>query len=167
VVLAPVDERGVEAERDVVQEAALAGAADVDPPFLAVERLECGEWVVPVEPEVARKVVARPVRHDDERQAALGGHGRNRAVAAGRAEHVGLRRPRELRGVVVLAQHVSVDPARPRRLGQLVRRRVLGARARVDQEEAAHPPHAIGQNVLKVRPNGSLRAAAAVPIMNA
>src|SRR4051812_46703611 len=37
VVLAAVDERRVDAERDVVQEAPLARTTDVDAPFLAVE----------------------------------------------------------------------------------------------------------------------------------
>ncbi len=65
-VLAPVDERRVEPERDVVQEAPLARPADVDAPFLALEAGERGEWVVAIEPEVAGEVVARAVGNDDE-----------------------------------------------------------------------------------------------------
>ena len=168
VVLAPVDERRVDAERDVVQEAPLARAADVDAPLLALEGLERRERVVEVEAEVAGEVVARAVRDDDERQVALDrdrGHARDRPVAARRAEHVRVRRARQLDDVVVLAEHARLDPARPRRGGQLVGRRALGPGARIDQQEPGHRPHAIGHAARQVRPNGSLRPSALVPII--
>src|ERR687887_2246164 len=86
VPLAPVDKRSVEAEREVVQEAAVADPPDVDAPLVAPEGIERGGGVVDVEPEVAREVVPRSERNADERQVALNrygcdaGHG---AVAAG------------------------------------------------------------------------------------
>ena len=105
------------------------------------KRVERGERVVAVEPEVAREVVARPERDDDERQVALDrdrGHARHRAVAAGRAEHVRVGLARQLGGVVALAQDVRLDPARLRRLRQLLRARALGPAARIDQQEPRH-----------------------------
>ena len=141
MVLAPVHERRVDAERNVVQEAALARAADVDAPFLALEALERRERVVAVEAEVAGEVVARAERDDDERQVALDGdrgHARDRAVTARRAEHVRVGRACQLGDVVVLAEHSRLDPARLRRGGELVGRRALGPGARVDQQEAGH-----------------------------
>ena len=61
----------IEAERDVVQEEPPVDAADVDRPFAALERRECGKRIVAIEADVAREVVPRPERHDDERQAPL------------------------------------------------------------------------------------------------
>src|SRR4029453_17863487 len=52
-----VDEARVEAERDVVQEPALACEADVDAALLPVERGERCERVLDVEAEITRKVV--------------------------------------------------------------------------------------------------------------
>ena len=98
-MLAPVDERRVDAERDVVQEAPLARAADVDAPLLALEAVERRERVVAVEAEVAGEVVARAEGDDDEGQVALDrdrGHARDRAVAARGAEHVRVGRARQL-----------------------------------------------------------------------
>src|SRR5438876_4581892 len=68
VVLAPVDEPGVEAERDVVQEEPVAGPPDVDPPLAAGERLERTDGVVAVEAEVAREVVPGAEGHAHERK---------------------------------------------------------------------------------------------------
>jgi hypothetical protein len=169
VVLAAMDERGVDAERDVVQEAPLAGASDVHTPLLAVERVQRGERVVAVEPDVAGEVVARAEGDDDERQVALDGdrrHARDRAVAAGGGEHLGVGVPRELGRVVALAEHVHLDSPFPRRLRQLLGGRALAAGARVDQQQRPHGPHGIGHGSPQVRPNGSLRRTALVPIMH-
>ena len=126
VVLAPVDERRVDAERDVVQEATLSRAADVDAPLLALEAVERRERVVAVEAEVAGEVVARAVGDDDERQVALDGdrgHARDRAVAARQ------RRARPSSASARARRRRRPRPARAsrssclRRLGQLVRRR--------------------------------------------
>ena len=68
-MLAPVDEPGVGAERDVVQEDPVVGLADVDAPLDGVV-VECGERaerIVAVEPEVAREVVPRAEGDTDER----------------------------------------------------------------------------------------------------
>ena len=65
VRLAAVDERGVGAERDVVQEKPFADPADVDPPFLAAEGRERRQRIRTVKPEVAREVVPCPERDTD------------------------------------------------------------------------------------------------------
>jgi hypothetical protein len=49
VSLAPVDELGVHAERDVVEEVALARTADVDTPLAASNSGQCGDEVFAVE----------------------------------------------------------------------------------------------------------------------
>ena len=141
MMFTPVDERGVEAERDVVQEAPLARAADVHAPLLALESGERGERVVAVEPEVAREMVARAVGHDDERQVALDGDRRDAghgAVAAGGPEDVHLGVPGELaqrpRPPRARAHRSRAPGPRPALLG----RRALGSRARVDQEKTPH-----------------------------
>ena len=135
VILAPVDERRVEPERDVVQEAPLARAADVDALLVALEGGERGQRVE-LEPEVAREMVPSPVRDDHERQVALDrdrGHARHRAVATGCAEHLRVGGARQLGEVFSLAQDARLDPARPCRLGQLLRARALGPAARIDE----------------------------------
>src|SRR5581483_12503571 len=84
-VLATVDEMGVHAERDVVEEDGVAHAPDVDPPLAAGEGGKGGDRVVRIEAGVAGEVVARPERDDRERQVALERHLRDpaeRAVAA-------------------------------------------------------------------------------------
>ena len=84
MVLPAVDEPGVEAERDVVQEETVTGPPDVDPPLAARERVERSDRVVAVEAEVARKVVAGAERHAHEPKVALDGDtrdGSERSVA--------------------------------------------------------------------------------------
>ena len=111
---------------------------------LGVER---GERVVALEADVARKVVPRPVGHDDERQVALDCHrrdGRHRAVAACGRQHLGARRACQLRRILAVAQHVRLDSALPRGRGELVGGGALGPGARVDQEETAHRPQPTG-----------------------
>ena len=140
VVLAPVDELRVDAERDVVQEQPVVRAADVDAALDAVdERLERADRVVAVEPEVAREVVARPEGDADERQVSLDrdlGHRRQRAVAARHPERVGIGVTGELPEVVAVAEHMHVDPRARGRLDQLVVPAVT--RARVDDQEGPH-----------------------------
>ena len=126
VALAAVDEHRVQAEREVVQEQAVAGTADVDAPLLAGEALERGERVVAVEPEVAREVVARAERDADERDVLLErdlGHRREGAVAAGHSEHVRAGGPRDLLEVLALTQDMRVDAPLGRRGAQLLRGR--------------------------------------------
>ena len=113
-----MDEHRVQAERDVVQEQLVAGTGDVDAPLLAAEALECGERVVPVEPEVAGEVVARAERDADERDVLLErdlGDRRERAVAAGHPEHVGAGGPRHLLESSPSRGHARRCPARPPR----------------------------------------------------
>ena len=62
VLLAPVDELGVEPERHVVQEQAVAGAADVDAPLRRRRRRRGPRAGRHGEAYVAREVVARPER---------------------------------------------------------------------------------------------------------
>jgi hypothetical protein len=132
VVLAPVDEVRVDPERDVVEEEPAAHAADVDAPHDAVdERVESACRVVAVEPEVAREVVPRPERHADERQPALDRdvcNDRERPVAARHAERLRVRAARDLLEVVLVAEDVCGDAARPRRRQQLLDAAVAGGR---------------------------------------
>ena len=119
MVLAPVHERRVDPERDVVQEAAAADAAHVHAPFLAAEALERAERVVPIEPDVAGEVIPGAERNADEGQIALDrdrGDARHGAVTAGHAEDVDGGPARELGGVLALADDPRLDPE-PLRLG--------------------------------------------------
>ena len=94
MVLAPVDEAGVDPERDVVQEEAVVDAGHVDPPFDAGEGRQGSQRIVSVEAEVAREVVSRPERDADKGQPALDRHlgdRRERPVAPRDPEGPGLR----------------------------------------------------------------------------
>ena len=116
VALAAVDESGVEAERDVVEEAPLAGQARVHAALDAVEARQGGERVVAVEAEVAGEVVPRAERHHHEGEVALDRHARDgaeRAVAAGHAQRIGVRATGELDEVVV-----GLRARAPRRRGR-------------------------------------------------
>src|SRR5205085_5806200 len=96
VVLPPVDELGVDAERDVVQEEPLADTPHVDAFLAAAEGVERGDRVAAVDPDVAREVVPRPEGNDDERKVALerdDSAPRQRAVASGDPKRVGVRGP--------------------------------------------------------------------------
>jgi hypothetical protein len=90
MVLAPVHEVRVSAERHVVQESPMAEPSDIDPPLDPVrERSESRFGIVACEAEVAREVVARPERDADERQISLDrdrGDGGERAVTARHAQ---------------------------------------------------------------------------------
>ena len=100
-----MDERRVGADRDVVQEQPLARPADVDPQFLAAEGLERRERIVAVETDIAREVVTRPEGNADEGQLALDcnlGNRRQRPVAAGNPDRVGVRVASNLHDVVLI-----------------------------------------------------------------
>ena len=91
VMLAPMHEPRIHAERHVVQKEPPVCASDVDSPFGAVECAQRVERSGPVEPEVAREVVARSERDAHEGHTALErdfGDGRERPVAAGNAERL-------------------------------------------------------------------------------
>ena len=139
MVLAPVHEPRVEAERDVVQEEPVADAADVDAPLdPVVEGGERRERIVAVEAEVAGEVVPRPERDADERHVLLDrdlGDRRERAVAAGHPEHVRAGLPRHLGQVVALLQQVDGDAPLARGVAELVGTRRVRAGAWVDDEE--------------------------------
>ena len=112
VRLAAVDERGVGAERDVVQEKPFADPADVDPPFLAAEGRERRQRIRTVKPEVARKVVPCPERDTDKLQLALDRDlrdRRQRPVAPCDAEGIRAGFARELPGIVALAEDPYLD----------------------------------------------------------
>jgi hypothetical protein len=123
VVLAPVDEAGVDTQRDVVEEEPVAGACHVDSSFDAVaEGGQRPERVVAVEPEVAREVVPRPEGDADERHVLLDrdrGDGGERAVAAGHAEHVGPGAPGELLQIVPVLEEAHLDAAGGCRVAEL------------------------------------------------
>ncbi len=71
-LLSAVDEPRIDAQRDVVEEQPLADAPHVDPPLDAVlERRECGNRIIGVEPDVAGEVVSSAPRNAHERQVAL------------------------------------------------------------------------------------------------
>ena len=126
VVLAPVDEPGVDPERDVVEEEPVARPRHVDAPLdSVVERGQRRDRVVAVEPEVAGEVVSRPEGDADERHVLLDRDlcdGGERAVAAGHPEHVGTRVARELREVVAVLEEPDLDTARAGSVAKLVRR---------------------------------------------
>jgi hypothetical protein len=114
---------------------------DVDATLDTVKAFERRERIVPVEPDIPREVVAGPIGDADERHVALDGDSgdrRERAVAARHAEHVRLRRPRDVLEVLAVLEDVDVDSARPGSLAQLSCCRRVGSGARVDDEEALH-----------------------------
>ena len=104
VMLAPVDEPGVDAERDVVEEEPVAGLPDVDPPLdrAVVEGCERAERIVAVETDISREMVPRAERDADERSVRLErdrGDGCERAVAA-RTSSAGLGSSSPERGLI-------------------------------------------------------------------
>jgi hypothetical protein len=106
MMLAPVDEACVDAERDVVQEQPLVRAADVDAAFLAAESAQRGNRIAAVQPEVACEVVARPERDAHERDVKFErnlGNGREGAVSARHAERIGACGLRHRAGILALA----------------------------------------------------------------
>jgi hypothetical protein len=125
-MLSPVDERRVVAEADVVQEDIIRDPAHVDAPLPPAEGVKGRDRVVAVEPDVAREVVAGPERDADEGEIPLDRDLRNlrkRSVASGHPERLGVGLPRELRGVVVLAEGVDVNTALRGGGGKVIRAR--------------------------------------------
>ena len=170
VSLAPVHEGGVRADRDVVQEQTLAGAADVDPTFRTAECLERRHRITTVETEIASEVIAGPERNADERQVAFDrdlGDGRERAVAAcdpdRRAVARGFRRNRGC--VLALREHVRADRPLGRSGSQLLGARASPARSRIDQQKPAQNWASIGLSGWQVRPFGSCESGRLRPIM--
>jgi hypothetical protein len=167
--LAPVHEPGVDAERHVVEEDAVPGAADVDQPFgPARERVKRCDRVVAVEAEVAGEVVARAEGHADEGQLALERDLRDRAeraVAAGDPECLGLGAACELGRILAGAEHAHLDAASPCLVRQFLRVRRARAGARVDEQEPRHPPSVVGLLDRTFEPIGPWRFRPSVPIM--
>ena len=70
--LPPVDQPGIDAERDVVQEQAPVDGTDVDRSLAAVaERAQRREGIFAVQPDVPGEMVTGPERDDHEGQLAL------------------------------------------------------------------------------------------------
>ena len=140
VLVLLVDEAGVEPERDVVQEEPVVDPPDVHPQLAARKRPQAGFGVVPVEAEIAREVVERAERNDDEGRVALEsdlGDGGQRAVAARDSKRALGRLPRHARGILAGPQEMRFETEPLSRGAQSVR--VLAPPgARVDHEEAAH-----------------------------
>ena len=108
MVLSLVDEPGVDAERDVVEEEPLGHAADVDPAFgPAGERFERGERIVAVEAEISGEMVARAERDADEGRIGVECGLRDRGerpVAACHAEDLRSRRPCRLPWILAVLE---------------------------------------------------------------
>ena len=103
------------------------------------KRLERGEWIGAVEPQIAGEMVPRPVRNADEREVAFEcnfGNGSKGAVAACDADAVRPRRPGQLRSIFPTAKDVCLDAARGGLLTEIVDARTRAARARIDEEVA-------------------------------
>jgi hypothetical protein len=155
MVLALVDETGVDAERDVVEEDPVGDPPDVDPAFgAAAERSERREGIVAVEAEIAGEVVAGAERDTDERGVAIECDLRDRregAVAAGYAEDLGARGPRCLAWILACREQMWLDSELPGGVHEF--RGVLGALAgtRVDHQNG------VGPHVCQVEPNGPWR----------
>ena len=131
-------EARVQPDRDVVQEETVTCAAHVDGTLGSLERVERGDRVVGIEPEVAGEVVPRPDRDDEEGQPALDRNGCDRpqrAVAAARAERVRIRFAGQRLHVVARLEEVRGDAAALRLLGDL-RARAL-TRTWVDDQKAS------------------------------
>jgi hypothetical protein len=115
LLLRIVDEARVHPERHVVQEDPVRHGADIDPLLGPLERSESRNRVGHVEAQVSREVVPRPERDAGEGQLALEGDGRDRTERtvptrdAERARAGSRRLPRQVAGVVVLAEDVRAD----------------------------------------------------------
>jgi hypothetical protein len=134
-----VDEAGVEAERDVVQEETLGYCSDIDSALDAVKRRQRADGVVAVETEVSREVVARAERDADQRDIALERHprdGSQRAVAAGHPDNLRVGSASLLSRILTLLEDVDVDTTTRRFLPEVVRRRPAVARAGIDEQKA-------------------------------
>jgi hypothetical protein len=132
-----VDELCVGADRDVVEEEAVADASYVDPPLHSLEGVERGNRVVAVEPEIAGEVVPRAERDADERQVAFDRRfpeRRQRTVAAGDSDRA-RGTESELGAIVVVAEDSRLDATPLRLIGELFRARAFSARARIDEEQ--------------------------------
>ena len=119
-----MDETGIGAERDVVEEQPARDEADVDAPLgPAGERLEGAERVAPVEADVVGEVVARAARDANDGGFELDcrlSDLRERAVAPRDAEDLGARGARELPRILTVPQHVCLDSELPGCLGDLL-----------------------------------------------
>ena len=166
--LAAVHQPGVEPERDVVQEELLAHAPHVDLPLDPGESVERRNRVVAVEPEVAGEVVARAVGDADEGNVPRDRdrcHGRERAVATGHAEHVGVGGLGQLDEILPLADDVHRDAAPSRFRLKLADARPRLSRARIDEEARRDPSKVLGLTRVKIRPRGLWGDNAPAPIM--
>src|SRR4051794_24608623 len=163
VALPAVHEPGVDTDRDVVQEAAVGDAADIDLPFdSCLEGRERPERVVAVEADVSREVVPRPERDADEGGARLERDRRDcaeRPVAPRHADDLSAGGPGDLAGALVLAEDVRLDPESLRLGDELVGSRRVVPGAWVDDEEA------LGLHGPQVEPNGPWRLSGPVSIM--
>jgi hypothetical protein len=136
--LTAIDELCVQPDRDVVEEDAVAGAADVDPPLGSGERGQRADRVAPVEPEIAGEVIARAEGDDDERKVALDrdpGDRAQRSVPARDSERFGVGTAGKVGRIVVGAENSCLDAPGAGLRNELFRAR-LSARAWVDEEEA-------------------------------
>ena len=151
MVLASVHELRIDPEGDVVQEEAVAHAADVHSLLAASVRLERPDRVVAVETDVAGEVVTRSERDDDERQVALDRDRRargERSVAACDPQRLGLGAAQDLRQVVAFGEETGFDPTLLRGCAKLLRARIPAPGAGIDQEEATQA----GQRTRPCRP---------------
>src|SRR4030095_7693059 len=134
VIRASMKKTAIQAERDVVQEEPLTGAADVDPSFLPVdERIERADRIAAVEADVPREVVPRAERDADEGEVTLDRNLRDRchgSVPARHAKRVGLSAAGELGRVVRLGvEHMRFYPAAAGLLHQVLPARGVVTRA--------------------------------------
>lgn len=149
MVLPSVHEAGVDAERDVVEEQALPGSADVDPALNPVERGQRCERIVTVEADVAREVVSGAEGDADERKLPRErdvGDRCQRPVAARDPDRAGRSLRRECRRVVAGLQDACGHTA-PAGLREQVADfdAVTDARVRVDEQEARHSRRLLGR----------------------
>jgi hypothetical protein len=136
-----VDEARVEPQRDVVEKEAIADRAHVDPLFVALERREGSDRVVPVDTQIPGQVISRPERDADERKVALErdrGDDGERPVPTGHSHRLrsGVGRPAgDLPCVVVFFENVDVNIEATGLPSELFSRGPLVSRTRIYQEE--------------------------------
>ena len=137
-----MDEARVEPQRNVVQEDPSVDRSDVDSALLAAAKsVEHGHRIVAVEAEISGKVVPGPERDADEGHVvleSLAGHGPQRPISSGHPERGNARLctlPGDRGDIVLALEHVGVDPPSLGLCDQLLGRRLIVSRPRIDDQE--------------------------------
>jgi hypothetical protein len=137
-----VDEACIEPERNVVQEDPSVDRSDVNSALLAAAKsVEHGHRIIAVEAEISGKVVPGSERDADKGHVvleSLAGHGPQRPISPGHPERGSARLctlPGDRGDIVPAPERVGVDPPSLGLCDQLLGRRLIVSRPRIDDQE--------------------------------